>query len=151
MDIGIAAGAASVALGLFTGIQTVGRLGIGFLGLKYSMKSLGIGALILAAIGIIVVLFTKTFAMAVIYSCMIGLGFGGLMVAVMSIIPNYFGNKNYPKIMGLLIPFPTVLGGLAAPVSLLGNTRGGQGRLFRDSLGSLLRPQTSQSPHASTY
>ena len=117
IDIGIAAGAASFAFGLFSGIGTVGRLGVGFLGLRYDVKKLALGSLVIMIIGMIILIYTKTFAMAILFSCVLGIGSGGIMVSVMNMIPNYFGNKNYPKIMGFMTPFFIIIGGLSSPIA----------------------------------
>ncbi len=117
IDLGITAGAASIAFGLFSGIGTVGRLGVGFLGLKYDIKVLAIGALCVMIVGMIILLNTKTFPMAILFSCILGIGSGGIMVSIFNIVSNYFGDKNYPKIMGVMTPFFVVLGGLASPIA----------------------------------
>ena len=107
---------------------TVGRLGVGFLGLKYDIKALAIGTMVFIAIGMIITLFTKTFAIAVLYSCIVGIGYGGIMVAIMNILPNYFGSKNYPKILGFATAFFIVIGGLSTPIA----------GIIRDKTGSYM-------------
>ena len=57
-----------------------------------------------------------------------GAGFGIQMLALSTLIPNYFGMKEFPKIMGLAIPIGTFIGAAGGP---------GAG-VIRDMTGSYL-------------
>jgi cyanate permease len=39
------------------------------------------------------------------------------MIAMMNIFPNYFGASNYPKIMGTVRLFWSIIGGAGAPIA----------------------------------
>jgi MFS family permease len=116
-DIGIASGTASIAAGFFTGISTVGRLGLGFLGLKYRMRTLAFLSMFLLIVGMGLLLFTKSLLMVFAYATLVGIGMGATLVAVMNFIPLYFGKTHYPKIVGYTVPFITVIGSFGAPLA----------------------------------
>jgi MFS family permease len=116
-DIGISAGTASFAAGLFTGISTVGRLGLGFLGLKYRMRSLAILSMVILIVGMVILLFTESLLMVFAYVTVVGIGMGATLVAIMNLIPLYFGKTHYPKIVGYTVPFTTIIGSFGAPLA----------------------------------
>lgn len=117
VDMGIAAGIAGTALGLLTGMSTFGRLGIGFLGLRYNIRPLAIAALTLMTIGMAFILVTKSLPMVFVYTVILGIGYGGVTVATLSLFPAYFGRTNYAKIVGFTVPLVTLVGSTGAPLA----------------------------------
>lgn len=117
VDMGITAGIAGTTLGLLTGIGVFGRLGIGFLGLRYNIRPLAIAAMTLMTIGMAFILVTKSLSMVFVYTVILGIGYGGVMVATMSLFPAYFGRTNYAKIVGFTVPLVTLIGSTGAPVA----------------------------------
>jgi MFS family permease len=115
MDIGISASVAATAMGMFAGVSIVGRLGIGFLGLRYDIRPLTIVSIIMLIVGMSLILVTKTMLMVFVYTVVLGIGMGASLVAVMNLYPVYFGKAHYPKIMGYMKPFITIVGSLGAP------------------------------------
>lgn len=117
MDIHIASAMAATAYSVFVGISVVGRLGMGFLGLRYPTRSLAILSMLLLIMGMALILWTNTLPMIFVYNSIIGIGFGASWVAQMNLMPLYFGRTHYPKIMGYAIPFMTVIGALGSPLT----------------------------------
>jgi MFS family permease len=120
LDIGIGPGAASLALGLIAGIGTIGRLGAGFLGLKLDLQKVSLVAVVFMLIGTVLILVTslsvKSLPMVFAYGIFFGVGFGGSMVAGMSITPAYFGRTHYSKIVGITVVF-SIVGTMGAPIA----------------------------------
>jgi MFS family permease len=49
------------------------------------------------------------------YNVFMGAGFGIQMLAMSTLLPNYFGIKEFPKIMGFAIPIGTFIGAVGGP------------------------------------
>ena len=116
VDMGITAGMAATALGLLPGTSTIGRLGIGFLGLRYNMRPLAIGSFVVMTIGMALVPLTKSLPMVFVYVTIFGIGFGAFIVAITGLFSVYFGLTNYPKIVGFVSPF-AIIGSAGAPIA----------------------------------
>ena len=108
---------AAAAYSLFVGVSAVGRLGMGFLGIRYPSRPLAIMAMLLLILGMATILWAKTLPVILLYNVLIGLGLGGTFVAITNLIPHYFGKTHYPQIVGLALPFSTILGSLGSPVT----------------------------------
>jgi MFS family permease len=117
LDIGIASATAATAYSLFVGVSSAGRLGMGFLGIKFSTRPLAILAMLVLIFGMALMLWAKTLPMIFLYNALIGIGVGGAYVAIMNLMPLYFGRTHYPKIMGLALPFSTILGSIGSPIT----------------------------------
>jgi MFS family permease len=116
-DINISKGIAAIAYGLFVGVSAFGRLGMGFLGIRYPTKPLAIIAMLLLILGLSITLWANTLPIIFLYNALIGLGLGGTYVAIMNLIPLYFGKTHYPQIIGFALPFSTVLGSIGSPLA----------------------------------
>jgi len=117
LDIHISTAVAATAYSLFVGVSAVGRLGMGFLGIRYPSRPLAIMAMLLLILGMAIILWAKTLPVILLYNVLIGLGLGGTYVAIMNLIPHYFGKTHYPRIVGFALPFSTILGSLGSPVT----------------------------------
>lgn len=116
-DMKISSAAAAAAYGLFVGVSAAGRLGMGFLGIRFPTKPLAILSMVLLILGMTMVLWAKTLPMIFLYNSLIGIGMGGTYVAIMNLMPLYFGRTHYPKIMGYAMPFITILGSMGSPLT----------------------------------
>jgi MFS family permease len=117
LDMDIPSTAAATAYSTFVGISVIGRLGIGFLGLKFHIRSLAILSMLILMLGMALMLWTRTLPMVFVYTTIVGLGMGASIVAIMNLIPLYFGRTHYPKIMGYVLPFSTIIGSLGSPLT----------------------------------
>jgi MFS family permease len=87
----------------------LGGLVMGFLGIRYPTRPLAILAMLLLISGMTIILWAKTLPIIFLYNSLIGLGLGGAYVAIMNLMPLYFGKTHYPKIIGFALPFFAVL------------------------------------------
>jgi OFA family oxalate/formate antiporter-like MFS transporter len=117
IDIKISSTIASIIYGSFVGVSTAGRLMMGFLGIRYPTKPIAITAMLLLISGLTVLLWAKTLPIIILYNVLIGLGVGGTYVAIMNLIPLYFGKTHYPKIIGFALPFSTIIGSIGSPLA----------------------------------
>lgn len=108
---------ASWALGLMTGVMAFSQLGTGFLGMRFNMHKIAITAEIVKTIAIVIMVTTDSLPLVFLYMVVLGLSFGGFIVAMLNLIPNYFGVTYYPKIMGFIRIFWTFIGGLGGPAA----------------------------------
>lgn len=109
--LGIAGIVAATAVGIFSGMQVVGSVAIGISGLRYNLWPLTIVCLVIATIGMALILVSKSLSMVLLYNIVFGIGIGGFFTCGIAIWSSYFGRTNYPKIVGIGIPFATILGG----------------------------------------
>jgi MFS family permease len=117
MDIKISSAMAAAAYSVFVGVSAVGRLSLGFLGLKYPTRSLAIISVLLLISSMVLFLWAKSLPMIFLCNSLVGIGMGATYVAFMNIIPLYFGKTHYPKIMGYAMPFFTIMGSLGSPLT----------------------------------
>jgi len=115
-DMGITATVAASVLGLLPGFSIFGRMLVGFFGLKINMRPLYTLSLMIMIVGMGLILIAKSLPMIFIYTAVFGTGYGALIVAQTGIVSAYFGQKSYPKIYGLILPFATV-SAIGAPVA----------------------------------
>jgi MFS family permease len=116
-DIGISFENASRADGILSAVMAISTLGVGFLGLRFSMHSLAIGSMIISIAGYIMILFTHSMPVVLAYCIILGIGFGVQSIAMGNIFPNYFGVSEFPKIMGYTMPFNTLVSSFGTPVA----------------------------------
>ncbi len=116
-DIGITEIMASYAFGTMSSVMTLSNFGAGFLGRKYSLHSVAVGAEVLKICGMLVLVFANSLPLVFAFMVLLGAGFGAVMVATMNIFPDYFGISSYPKIMGIVRLFWALTGGMGAPIA----------------------------------
>jgi MFS family permease len=117
LDIKISSAVAAAAYSFFIGVSAAGRLGMGFLGIKLPTRPLAIIAMLIMILGMTIVLWAKTLPMIFLYNLLIGAGMGATYVAIMNLMPLYFGRTHYPRIMGYAMPPITILGSLGSPLT----------------------------------
>jgi MFS transporter, OFA family, oxalate/formate antiporter len=114
-NIGLSIETAGLAMGLISASSVIGTLGLGVLGLKYDVKKLTVAAMGLIILSMFLGSATHSATMAFTYSVIFGVGLGGTMVSLISLIPAYFGRAHFPKITGISGLF-ILLSSLGAPV-----------------------------------
>jgi MFS family permease len=114
-DIGITATMAGLAAGIMSAFMTGSQVLVGFLGLKFNMQSLAVLSVVSVMIGFVILFFTRSFPLVFAYNFFMGAGFGIQMLAMSTLLPNYFGIKEFPKIMGFAIPIGTFIGAVGGP------------------------------------
>ncbi len=127
-DLGIAPNTAAMASGLLTAVMSISSLGIGFLGLKFKMRSLATVSIVVGMLGFGTTLIAQSLPAVIAYCIILGIGFGIQGIAMGNLFPDYFGRKEFPKIMGYTTPVTTIGSSLGAPIA----------GYIRDSTGSYL-------------
>jgi MFS family permease len=117
IDNNISKAVAAMAHSLFVVVSAAGRLGMGFWGLRYPSRPLAIMFMLLLILGMTIILFAKTLPIIFLYNILIGLGLGGTYVAIMNLIPLYFGKTYYPQIIGFALPFSSIFGSIGSPLT----------------------------------
>jgi len=126
IDIGFSAIVASFALSVMVGLMTFSQFVTGFLGMKFNIHSIAIGAEVLKATGIVILVSTSSLPFVFVYMIVLGLSFGAMIVSMMNILPNYFGISHYPSIMGFARLFFAIIGSFGAPIAgYIKDTTGG--------------------------
>jgi MFS family permease len=126
IDIGFSAIVASFALSVMVGLMTFSQFVTGFLGMKFNIHSIAIWAEVLKAIGIVILVSTRSLPFVFVYMIVLGLSFGAMIVSMMNILPNYFGISHYPSIMGFARLFFAIIGSFGAPIAgYIKDTTGG--------------------------
>ncbi len=114
--IGLSAAIAGILMGLISGTSTFGNLLMGFLALKFNLKTLTLIGTLLMVLSMVLVILTGSLPMAVAYTVVFGFGYGISWVGMTSLISAYFGRSNYPKILGNAMIF-SAIGNIGAPVA----------------------------------
>jgi MFS family permease len=117
LDLGISSNTAAMAAGVLTAMTSLSSLGIGFLGLRFGMRSLAIVSALVGVIGFGTAIFAKSLPMVIAYCVILGIGFGIQGIAMGNLIPDYFGRSEFPKIMGFTTPVTTIGSSLGAPIA----------------------------------
>ena len=116
-DLGIPRTEAGLFIGLISLVMVLGQLFIGFAGLKYDMRKLIIIGCTASIISYILMVYADSSRVIVyIYAIFAGTGAGINAVAMMNLIPNYFGTSYFSRISGITIPIGTLIGSAGAPI-----------------------------------
>lgn len=94
----------ATALGLMIGMSIIGRLGCGFLGMRFDGRYLAAFFLALMGLGVLVLIGARGKNGIYLYSTLTGIGFGGMVVLIPTLIGNYFGRTHYSRIIGWMAP-----------------------------------------------
>jgi cyanate permease len=116
-DIGISPTTAAMALGVLSAAMGLSQLGVGFLGLRFKMRSLAIVSILLTIIGFSVLFFAHSILPILAFCIIYGAGQGIQSVAGGNLIPDYYGRANFPKIMGYTSPVTTFVSSVGAPIT----------------------------------
>lgn len=136
LDIDIDPQMAAVAVGLMSAVVTISQVGVGFLGLRYNIRSLAVLSVVSVMAGYTLLLFARSLPLVFVYNVFMGAGFGIQMLAMSTLIPNYFGMKEFPKIMGFAIPIGTFIGAAGGPgAGIIREMTGSYLPAFQISLG----------------
>ncbi|MFC1839157.1 MFS transporter [Thermodesulfobacteriota bacterium] len=116
-DIGIPPVKAGFFMGITSSSMVAGQLLAGFLGLKIDIRRLIMLGCTAMIIHFILMVFAS-YSISIVYVYVIfgGIGVGINFVAIMNLLPNYFGVTHFPKIMGFALFFAPLIGSLGAPV-----------------------------------
>jgi len=101
-DLGFSPMLAATILGLVVGMSILGRLGLGILGTRFEAKHLATTCLAGFAIGTVILINIKNLPFPTIYfyAALVGVCYGGLMIALPTIYGAYYGRTHYAQIVG---------------------------------------------------
>jgi MFS family permease len=116
-DLGISPSTAALAAGVLTAVMSVSSFGIGFLGLRFNMRSLAIASILIGIVGFGTITIARSLTMVIAYCVILGIGFGIQGIAMGNLFPDYFGRSEFPKIMGFTTPVTTIGSSLGAPIA----------------------------------
>ena len=117
IDMGIEPMAAATALGSTAGIAIAGRLATGYLADKMSKRLLTIISFALEAIGVLILMQTKSMEMVWLYVVIFGIGFGGEPTIRPLLVSELFGSASFGAIFGAMqfsLQIGTAIGPLLA-------------------------------------
>lgn len=109
-DKGIPDGLAVTVVSIYTGVAAISMIGWGVLVERVHVRYVSMAGLALFVLAMGVLLVAETYAMAVLFGVLFGLGTGGWTVAQMIMIPNYFGRLHAGSIKGFISPIEGLLG-----------------------------------------
>jgi MFS family permease len=110
-----AASARSLALVLFSAL--LGQFTIAALGDRIEMRFLFAVAVCFFGIGIWLAARAVSPASLYVYPVIMGSGFGASFTCMMTILGNYYGPKVYPLVLGVTMPFGTIVGAIGPVVA----------------------------------
>lgn len=116
-DIGISSGMTGVVIGVMSTAMTIAQITAGILAVKIRMQYIALAAIAILIAGLIIAPFAKSFSTVLLYATFFGIGFGINVLVLVNMLPNYFGISEYPKIMGYITPFNTIIGSISVPLA----------------------------------
>jgi MFS family permease len=116
-DIGISTSLSGVSIGVMSFTMTIAQITAGIMAVRINMQYIALGSITALIIGLIIAPFATSFTTVLIYSALFGVGFGVNCLVLVNLIPKYYGTSEYPKIMGYITPFNTIIGGVSAPIA----------------------------------
>jgi MFS family permease len=125
-DLGYTADARPWALSITTGSTLLGKVALGAFGDRIDPRYIWAVTMVALGIGLLIIVDAHGPFALIAFSVLIGFGFGGGLVCMMSVLSNYFGAKAFPAAAGYA-------GALNTLVSFVLSQSGGA---IRDALGS---------------
>jgi len=117
MDIGHTRDAASWAISLIALTSLIGKAIIAALGDRIEPRYIWAGFVAIFGIGMILSAHAGTMPMLVIVATCFGIGFGGGVVCVATVLSNYYGTKAFASLIGLSLAISTTMGAIAPYVA----------------------------------
>ena len=116
-DLGHSRAAAAKAAGWFAIFTLAGKFTVGGSGDRIEPRYLFSIALGLFAVGLVVVMNATTVASLYGYAFLLGVGWGGALTCLMTLLGNYFGTKAYPGAVGVTIAVQATVSAIAPLVA----------------------------------
>ncbi|MBN2239513.1 MAG: MFS transporter [Dehalococcoidales bacterium] len=108
-DIGFSAIVAASTIGIFNGLGVAGQLAVGAIGDKIQLRYIAMVSIIGTAIGITILMNVKLLPFIYVHSVITGMCVGPIHVLNPVMIGQYFGKKNYSRILGWTTPVITLV------------------------------------------
>jgi sugar phosphate permease len=114
IDSGIPETTAAVTLGVTAGIGGVGKVVVGYLGDKLSVKRISICCFILQAMGIVALMEAETILMIWLFVILFGFGMGATVTLISLVTADAFGQASLGAILGV-VAMAVLLSSAAGP------------------------------------
>jgi MFS family permease len=125
-DLGHSAKVGSLAVGAMAGTGLIGKLILATLGDRLDPRYLFALFVGVFGVGLLVVVDARALWQVYLFAVCLGIGFGGGVVCLMSVLSNYYGTRAFASLAGLAIAINTTLSAIAPKVA---------GRLFDQGIG----------------
>jgi len=113
-DLGNTSDVAAKSYSILVVSTLIGKLMLGVFGDRIDPRYLWAIAMACFGIGMLVLLNATTPLRLNIYAVLIGFGFGGGLVCMMTVLSNYFGSKAYASVIGITLAVQTTIGASAS-------------------------------------
>jgi MFS family permease len=113
MDIGHTRDAGSWAISLIALTSLVGKGIIAALGDRIEPRYIWAGFVAIFGVGLILAVHAETALMLVAVAACLGIGFGGGVVCLATVMSNYYGTKVFASLIGLTLAINTTMGAIA--------------------------------------
>jgi MFS family permease len=100
-DLGYSAGAASMSMAIMAGASLAGNAIIGAFGDRVGPRRLLAGAMILYALGLLLLPYASGAYGLYLYAPVMGIGFGAAQVGSMALLSHFFGTKPFASLSGV--------------------------------------------------
>lgn len=114
------------AVGVMTVSGLIGKLILATLGDRIDPRYIFALFMAVFAVGLVVIVDARAFWQVILFAICLGIGFGGGLVCLMSVLSNYFGTRAFASLAGLAVAINTTLSAIAPKVA---------GRLFDQGVG----------------
>jgi sugar phosphate permease len=95
--------AAAFTVSLLSGLSIAGRLGFGFLALRFNIKKITITFFIVQLIALGILLTSRNLGLLYVYSVLFGLSNGAIVSALPTMIGAYYGRAHFAQITGVIL------------------------------------------------
>ncbi len=116
-DLGHTRAAAAAAGGAFAIFTLAGKFTVGGFGDRIDPKHLFSVALAVFGVGLFVVMNARTTTLLYVYAVLLGVGWGGALTCLMTLLGNYFGTKAYAGVVGVTIAVQTTVSAIAPSIA----------------------------------
>lgn len=120
-------------------ISVLGRLGFGWLGDRFDRRDMLIAVTSLQTAGILALAYAGIYPLMIPFLLFYGLGYGGMMPNRAAILRDYFGDRSFGTMLGIVVGLSVVVG-LVGPVMAgrLYDTRGSYSLALMIAVGLLI-------------
>jgi MFS family permease len=116
-DLGNTANVAAGSFSVLVASTLLGKLMLGVFGDRIDPRYLWAIAVGIFGVGMLVLLDATTTFRLHLFAVCIGLGFGGGLVCMMTVMSNYFGSKAYASVIGITLAVQTTVGAVGSFVA----------------------------------
>ncbi|MDH1866521.1 MFS transporter [Pseudomonas chengduensis] len=102
VDIGFSAEVAATLLSIQAFINAFSRVGSGIIGEWFEPRKMLIGSLLLMIVGLLALSFANSWAMLMIFTVGIGIGYGMTFLATSVLLSNYYGRGPYLELFSVM-------------------------------------------------